>query len=287
MKFAVIPNKLKDTDLTITKRIIDMLVELDQEAYLLKEDALLIDKAIHVIEYEQLSTVDFVVVLGGDGTILSTSRQVVEYEVPLLGINLGRLGFLAEVEIDHIKQAFKKIIKGEYTIEERMMLKINYCSKNACSKLFTALNDVVVTRGAFSRMVDLKIYINNKFIDNFTADGVIVSTPTGSTAYNLSAGGPILSPITEMMVITPICPHSLYVRSIVVSSMDHIQIIIGSDAQIKEEEIMLTIDGQTGFKLNYKDEINITKADKYTKLVKTTDNNFYDILREKMFKIRK
>ncbi|WP_105618121.1 NAD(+)/NADH kinase [Vallitalea okinawensis] len=283
MKFVVMPNKSKDKDYRITKQILVLLKDLNQEAYVLTEDARIMDEQVIGIDFGNVINMDVVVVIGGDGTILSTARKVARYQVPLLGVNLGRLGFLAEVEIDNLRESFEKIINNNYEIDERMMLSITSKQERKVQS-HIALNDVVVTKGAFSRMVDLHIYINDRFIDTFTADGVIVSSPTGSTAYNLSAGGPILNPSNEMMVITPICPHSLYIRSIVLSSQDKIRIIIGSNTQQRDSEIMLTIDGQRGFEVGYKDEIVITKAKETAKLIKTTDNNFYDILREKMLR---
>lgn len=283
MKFLVVPNKDKDQELTITHNIMETLKSLDQKVYLLEEEATLMGLDCG-IEESKIPEMDFVVVLGGDGTILNTARKIATHHVPLLGVNLGRLGFLAEVEKDHIKEAFIRIIQGDYHIEKRMMLQIDFKGCNGDCKTYKALNDVVVTRGAFSRMVDLDIYVNDKFIDTFTADGVIVSTPTGSTAYNLSAGGPIISPSTDMMVITPICPHSLYVRSIVVAGDDRIRIVNNTKDRQEVDQVMLTIDGQTGFKLDYQDTIDIAKWEHHVGLVKTTNSNFYDILREKMFK---
>lgn len=283
MKFLIMPNTDKDKDLIITQDIMQVLQDLEQEFFLLKENAMRLDEAYGISD-EEIKDMDIVVVVGGDGTILHTARKIATSHVPMLGVNLGRLGFLAEVEKDHIKEAFVKIIKGHYHLEKRMMLQVDYQSKDGESLSYKALNDVVITRGAFSRMVDLSIYINGQFIDTFTADGVIISTPTGSTAYNLSAGGPIISPSTDMIVITPICPHSLYLRSIVVAADDCIKVVNDTKESEREGQVMLTIDGQTGFSIGYKDEVYISKWNHYIEMVKTTDSNFYDILREKMFK---
>lgn len=283
MKFLIMPNKDKDKDLHITKDIMCTLESLNQKSFLLHEDAKRLNENCG-IEQADIKEMDVVVVLGGDGTILNTARKIATSHVPLLGVNLGRLGFLAEVEKDHIKEAFTKIIQGEYTLEKRMMLKINYEPQEGPQVSYKALNDVVMTRGSFSRMVDLSIYINDQYIDTFTADGVIISTPTGSTAYNLSAGGPIISPSSDMMVITPICPHSLYVRSIIVAAEDTIKVVNDTKDTEREGQVMLTIDGQTGFSIGYKDAMFISKWEHHIEMVKTTDNNFYDILREKMFK---
>lgn len=280
MRFIIVPNYAKDKEYSVTKRIVSILEELEQEVFVLYENNEMALCPWDTALLHQVSTMDIVVVIGGDGTILNTARRVAEFGKPLLGVNLGRLGFLAEVELDDLTESFARIIHGDYDIEKRMMLNVSYKHKDEV-KSFVALNDAVVTRGAFSRMLDLHIHINDRYMDTFTADGVIISSPTGSTAYNLSAGGPILNPSNEMMVITPICPHSLYIRSIVLSSHDKIRIVIGTES---DSDMMLTIDGQTGFKVCYEDEVLITKADHDTLLIKTTANSFYDILREKMLR---
>lgn len=281
MRFVILPNITKDENFQVTHRILNILADLQQEAYLLEDDATYMGIECDTITLPEVATVDMVIVIGGDGTILNAARRVVTYNKPLLGINLGRLGFLAEVEKEDLKGAFKRIINGEYEIDRRMMLKVVYNHEGE-EESFLALNDAVVTRGAFSRMLDLHVHINDRYMDTFTADGVIVASPTGSTAYNLSAGGPILNPSNEMMVITPICPHSLYIRSIVLSSHDEIRIVIGTESD--DGDMMLTIDGQNGFKVCYKDEVIITKSDYETLLVRTSQNSFYDILREKMLR---
>ncbi|NMA83838.1 MAG: NAD(+)/NADH kinase [Epulopiscium sp.] len=240
--------------------------------------------------------VDFLIVLGGDGTILNAARQAAPFCTPILGVNLGKLGFLAEVEEAASFDIVDRILQGQYRVERRMMLDISIISNGQLlPDPFIALNDAVITKGAFSRMIDLHIYVNDEFVNMFSADGIIISTPTGSTGYNLSAGGPILHPSTEMMVITPICPHSLHARSFVVSQDDVVTIRIGGE-RIEEgadlfgeltHEIMLTVDGQLGHRLQGQDEIIIKKSSQYTHLIKASNQSFYDILRKKIVGSRK
>jgi NAD+ kinase len=220
---------------------------------------------------------DFVIVLGGDGTILGTARQASEYETPILGINLGHLGFLAEIEVKDIFKSLEAVFNNEIGIEKRLMLQASIC-KNGSSKDFTALNDVVITRGTLSRIVALKIYIDNSFVTSLRGDGLIIASPTGSTAYSLSAGGPIVSPALSAITLTPICPHSFSNRSIVISSSETVRVdLIGDDS-----DAYLTIDGQVGNKIEGGESIIIKKAKHTTNLVKLYNSSFYDVLREKL-----
>lgn len=286
-KILIIPNPSKDVGFEITNKIIRYIENKGHDIYILND--LLPEHKDISIDKEQISDdFDCAIVLGGDGTILSTARDICKYDIPILGVNMGRLGYLAEVEQKYVEKALNKIFNDEYYIENRMMLRVVIKKKESTDVIESiALNDAVISKGAFSRMIELNTYINNKFIDVFRADGIIISTPTGSTAYNLSAGGPILNPSNEMMAITPICPHSLFERSIVISSEEEIMLTINNYAQSNEDEIMLTIDGQEGYKIHPEDEIILSRSEYYTKLIKTSETSFYDILREKMFKVRK
>ncbi|MBA1337028.1 MAG: NAD kinase [Firmicutes bacterium] len=221
---------------------------------------------------------DFIIVLGGDGTLLSVARQVTWYETPILGVNVGHLGFLTELELENIYEGIEKIYRGEYRVDKRMMLEAVAVKNNMITESFSALNDVVITKGSFSRIVQLKTFVNNRYIETYPADGLIISSPTGSTAYSLSAGGPILSPDVSGMVITPISPHTLNSRSIVISDKEEVKVEIVGD----QNDVMLTIDGQQGYKLKTGDIIIVRKAEFSANMIRLTDRNFYDVLRTKL-----
>jgi len=241
---------------------------------------------------------DFVVVLGGDGTMLNAASIAATHDIPLLGINMGRLGYLTDVDMPEAFCSIEKVLKGEYKEEKRMMLSANIIGQpgsmseqfqmrasngealgdNHLDKSLLALNDVVVASAMSYKMVSAEIWINGKYIDTYRADGIIVSTPTGSTAYNLSAGGPILEPTGEMMIITLICPHLIHARPYVISASDTISITINGKATA-------IIDGQIADKLFDGSKITISKSEFSTRIMRTTSLGFYDILRQKMMRL--
>jgi len=223
-------------------------------------------------------TVDLVVVLGGDGTLLGAARKVGHYGLPILGINLGGLGFLTEIPVEMLYQDMEKVINGEISIEPRLMLQASVLRNGEEKCRFTVLNDVVINKGALARIIDLRVSVDNHFLTTFRADGLIVSTPTGSTGYNLSAGGPILYPDLEALILTPICPFTLTHRPIIVPDTSVIDVQMGENS----EEVILTFDGQVGFDLVDNDRVIISKSEKKLKLIKSPDQDYYDILRTKL-----
>ncbi len=274
-----IVNLSKESAATIAKQVVKWLDENNINVFLNKETA----NSLSLPQYgvntdDMINRVECVLVLGGDGTLLNAARSIAGKNLPLLGINLGHLGFLTELEVDKLFLGLKELISGHYAIEERLMLEAKVIRQGEMAGVFNALNDMVVTKGAFSRMIKMKTYIDNEFLENYPADGLIISSPTGSTAYSLSAGGPIVSPDLDVIIITPICPHTLYARPVVISHNQKVRVIIAS----KTDEVMLTVDGQDGFKLKQDDEIIIAKSQLTTKLIKLRNRSFYDILREKL-----
>lgn len=223
-------------------------------------------------------------VLGGDGTLIHAARDYVDKDIPLLGINLGTLGFLTSVEKDEIYAGLDCLIAGQYTVERRMLLSGRVLYHGTYIQSDLALNDIIVTRSGFSRLVETKLAVNDQIVDVYAGDGVIISTPTGSTGYNLSAGGPVVFPETELMVITPICPHSLSARSIVVSASDRIRVEIGRRRKSQQEEALVTYDGQTVVELESGDSIDICRSQAYVRLIKIGQKSFYEILRNKIGK---
>ena len=223
-------------------------------------------------------TVDLVVVLGGDGTLLGAARKVGHYGLPILGINLGGLGFLTEIPVEMLYQDMEKVINGEISVEPRLMLQARVLRNGEEKCRFTVLNDVVINKGALARIIDLRVSVDNHFLTTFRADGLIVSTPTGSTGYNLSAGGPILYPDLEALILTPICPFTLTHRPIIVPDTSVIDVQMGENS----EEVVLTFDGQVGFDLVDNDRVVISKSEKKLKLIKSPDQDYYDIIRTKL-----
>lgn len=282
-KFVIIPNLTKDKELETTKLIVNWLEKKNCKIYLSANIASFIDKEKYACtEKELYRNAECAIVLGGDGTILNTARSLVKYDLPILGVNLGHLGFLAEVEKKDALNTLSKIIDGDYYIQRRMMIDVKKKTKDKEEIIGVALNDIVIARTSISRLTKYSIYVNDGHVDNYSADGIIVSTPTGSTAYNLSAGGPILDPQNEMMVITPICPHTLMSRSIVLSKNDIVKITLQENNKTFTDDIMLTIDGQESVKVDEDDKIIISNSYRCAKLVTCNKNGFYKILRKKL-----
>lgn len=201
--------------------------------------------------------IECVLVLGGDGTLLQAARELLQRHIPLLGINLGTLGFLTSAEKSELPKCLDSVLDDSCSIDERMMLEGVAYHGSEKIQMNIALNDVIIARAGFSRLVELKIYVNGELLSIYNADGIIVSTPTGSTGYSLSAGGPIIFPQTNVIVITPICPHSLQARSLVVSGENRIMIEIGRRRKTQKEEAMVTFDGRSAQELETGDRIEI------------------------------
>ncbi|MCX8028302.1 MAG: NAD(+)/NADH kinase [Thermodesulfovibrionales bacterium] len=224
------------------------------------------------------SVSDVIIVLGGDGTLLSAARAIGDKEIPIVGINLGSLGFLTEINKDGVREIIDMIIHNKARFEKRMMLNAVVHRDGKDIEAFSVLNDVVFNKGALARIIDMQTYVNNSYLTTFRGDGLIVSTPTGSTAYSLSAGGPILYPTLENILITPICPHTLTNRPIVLPPDVVVTVTLKSESQ----DVFLTLDGQVGFALKKDDSVNITSARFKTVLITPQNRDFFDILRTKL-----
>lgn len=276
----VIPNQFKDKGFKITLKVVSWLMEKGNRVYLpddLAEHEKL--QGLDFMDISQVCHIDYGLVLGGDGTIIQTSRNLIDHEIPLLGINLGNLGFLAEIELSDLENALEAFDNGDFIIEERMMI----CAKHDHGEsLGVALNDIVISRQSISRMIGFDVHVNDQFVNSYRADGVIISTPTGSTAYNLSAGGPIISPNNEVIVMTPICPHSLTARSIVLSGEDEVKLTFKHAKNKHVDDLIVTIDGQEATRIYKDDTIVIKKATQKVELMRLVNNNFFEILRRKL-----
>ena len=229
---------------------------------------------------EKLKDVELVICVGGDGTFLQCVRLAYPLDLPVLGVNTGRLGFLTDVERDDVDDAVKRLINDDYDIQERMMLKLELTSEKHGSVSSFALNDIVVKGQSLSRIVDLSLYLNNEFIDNIPGDGVVISSPTGSTAYSLAAGGPIVEPEMDALVVTPICPHLLYSRSFVIDGSSRVRLLVDDD---NRNDPLVTVDGKEGYPVTSGDVIEILKAEKNLKVIKLHYNNFYSVLCGKLY----
>lgn len=277
-KVGIFLNLAKDQAISVAKDIIAWLEKHQIELVLDRAGAEALGYPLARAEETLYRDVDCLLVLGGDGTLLSCARAVAGGNVPLLGINLGQLGFLTETEIPGIIQTLDNLLRGEYQIEERIMLQAQVVRENKIIEDFLSLNDVVITKGAFARLIKLGIYINDEYISTYPADGLIISSPTGSTAYSLSAGGPIVAPNLDLMVITPICPHTLNSRPLVISAANQVKV----DLKSNQGEVMLTLDGQHGFFLQPGDEVLVQRADATAKFIKLKGRSFFEVLRAKL-----
>jgi NAD+ kinase len=234
---------------------------------------------IEVIPEEELrQKVDLILVLGGDGTMIATARMLGDCEVPVIGVNYGGLGYLAEFRIDELFTALESILAGDYKLEQRVMLAVELRRGDELVTKNRVLNDVVMNKSALARIIHIETYLNDQFVNSFRADGLIVSTPTGSTAYNLSAGGPIIFPTMNTVVITPICPFTLSNRPIVVPDDSVIEIRLMTE----KEDVALTLDGQVGFPIQARDRVIIRKSNTTFNLVQPKNRNYFDLLRDKL-----
>ena len=281
-KFFIIANRIKDPDLMIAGKIKDKIEQLGGECviqHLAHADG---EGGYKYTDPAQVpGDVDCVLVLGGDGTVLQASRDLVKRNIPLFGINLGTLGYLAEIGKEDVEQALGKLTADEYLLEKRMMLEGNVFRSGKQAISDVALNDIVISRSGKLRVMDYHIFVNGRFLNSYSADGIIISTPTGSTAYNLSAGGPIVSPSASMILITPIAPHTLTARSVILPDDVTVKIEIGERAG-NDESAEATFDGDASVEMKCRDYIEIRKSDRTVQFVKIDQVSFLEILRRKM-----
>jgi NAD+ kinase len=222
--------------------------------------------------------VEMIIVLGGDGTLLSVARQAWNKNIPILGVNLGGLGFLTEITLDELYPVLERVVRDDFEVNEREVLNARVIRRGEQIAKFIVLNDAVINKGALARIIDLETTINGEYLSTFRSDGLIISTPTGSTAYNLSAGGPIVYPSLHTIIITPICPHTLTIRPIIIPDDVKIRALLKS----RDEEVTLTLDGQQGFTLEFEDVVEVEKAEGHILLIKSPYRHYFKLLREKL-----
>lgn len=277
--FYIIPNRSKDVNLEIANEI-----KREFESKSEKVSVVICDSAQYGKELHRCIPADTecILVLGGDGTLLQTAKETVHLGIPLLGINLGTLGYLAEVEPAGIPTAAEQLIADRYVIEERMMLQGSVIKGGICAKEDIALNDVVLSRRGDLQIVGYRVYVNGLFLNDFYADGIIISTPTGSTGYNLSAGGSIVEPKANLMVLTPVCPHTLNTRSIMLSPEDNVEVELLPPKGEKQVEVGVYFDGGSCEILEAGNRVAVSRSKEVTKILKLSDVGFLEVLQKKM-----
>ena len=280
-KVAILPNVQKDKGLETTKRLVNYLLDKGCEPQLSQKVAELAEMPQYARAEEDLYRYsDLLISLGGDGTLLGIGRRTARFDKPILGINLGTLGFLTAEEKTHAEAAIDKVLSGEYKLEKRMMLECSIAKGDERTSGIIALNDICITRGNLYKILEFHVYVNDEYVDTLLADGVIICTPTGSTAYNLSAGGPVLKADAEIIAITPISPHTLTSRPIVVSAEDTVTVEVRPSRE--DTPFMVSADGQDNFTLTGRNVVQIRKAEACTTIIKTKPQSFYDVLRHKL-----
>lgn len=281
-RFLVRTNESKDKGFEVTNIIKNFLEKNGKEVVIEVMD----DKKIYGKEeaasFSSGNRPDAAIILGGDGTMLRAARDFVEEEIPLLGVNLGSLGYLAEVEQANVENALQKLLDGEYFIEERMMLEGTILRDGQIVAQTKALNDISVLKSLPYRAINFDVYVNGQFLKNYGADGIIISTPTGSTGYNLSAGGPIVEPCADLLVLTPVCPHTLASRSIILAGEDEVLIEIKEAKNGGEQAAFAMSDGAAHFDLKTGDTFVMNRSEQRTRIIKLNKVSFLEILQRKM-----
>ncbi len=244
----------------------------------LVEDGVVRGAGVSCTKKQLAAKADLIISLGGDGTLLNIAPLVERPDVPILGVNLGGLGFITEVAVDELESVLAKTLEGDYEVEKRMTLEVRVNTKNGKLRKFRVLNDAVIAKGARSRIIDLETYVGDDYLCTYRADGLIISTPTGSTAYSLAAGGPILEPALGAIILSPICPHTLTNRPIVVPNKSTIQVTLRSFG----DTVILIPDGQPGVRLNNGDQVEARDFGLPVSLIKLPSRSYYEILRNKL-----
>jgi NAD+ kinase len=276
-KIGIIAKGNKPEAVQVVKELVGWLTDHKVECFIEPEMAQSVSNPSLDKEKMPLA-VDMVVVLGGDGTLLAAARTLQKRRVPLLGVNLGGLGFLTEITLNELYPMLEQILRGNYKTDERMLLEVRVWRKEQVIDEFTVLNDVVINKGALARIIELETSVDQAYLTTFRADGLIISTPTGSTGYSLSAGGPIVYPSLQSIIITPICPHNLTNRPIIVPKEAVITVTLCSG----DAEVFLTLDGQVGFNMKLQDRMEVKKGEGCISLIKSPSRGYFEVLRAKL-----
>lgn len=278
--FMVVTNRWKDPNLEMTEEIRRYL-EKAGCSVTVYADEIMAEEWKAILEQEKEKAAGMLV-LGGDGTLLRAARDTVESKIPVLGINLGTLGYLTEVEQSNLKPALQQLVDGDYTLEERMLLSGQVIRDGQQIMDTRALNDITITRNGRLQMLYFQIFVNGKLLKEYHADGIIIATPTGSTGYNLSAGGPIVEPSAKVTLLTPICAHTLQTRSVILRAEDKIVIRIREREGREAQPMEVCFDGNRNLMLKPGDEVHITQSNMITSIIKLKETSFLDVLNRKM-----
>ena len=276
---GIIANKGKPEARIVARELLYLLESRDAQVVLDENIASEVGRADLSASVEEMGRrADLICVLGGDGTLLGIARQLAGCSIPILGINLGTLGFLSEAEPEHLPHAVDNLLSGKYDVQQRTMLEATLVRKGQALGTYTAMNDIGIAKGSFCRIIQCAVYLDDDYVGTFSGDGVIVSTPTGSTAYSLSAGGPIVAPNVDMLLLTPVAPHSLTARPMVLGANQTIRV----EVDAVHQEMGLSIDGQFGYRLEGGDQIFIKKSPHITPLIKWKKGGFFEAIRTKL-----
>lgn len=282
-KFFIIANRQKDKELKTARKVEAYLNSKGKSCILREETSEQKARSNHYTDVEKIpKDVECIIVIGGDGTLLQAARDVVNRQIPLLGINMGTLGYLAEIDRSSIDGALNHLMLDEYTIEKRMMLNGKVYHKEELIAEDVALNDIVIGRDGPLHVTRFHNYVNGEFLNSYTADGIIIATATGSTGYSLSAGGPIVSPETNILIMTPVAPHTLNTRSVIFPAEDEITVEIGEGSQGCEAKAVVSFDGDTNVPMSTADRVAIRRSVKDTQIIKISNISFLEVLRRKM-----
>lgn len=278
-RFCIITNRHKDKELQTMKKIQTFLEANGKQCSVQFADS---NREGRYTDAAEISDdTDCILVLGGDGTLLQAARDIIDKDIPLLGVNLGSLGYLAEIEQGGLDAVLPKLLEGQFEIEPRMMIEGSVLREGKTVEEGYALNDIIVTRSASFQIIHYHIFVNGQFLNSYYADGIIISTPTGSTGYNLSAGGPIVEPGAKLILLTPICPHTLVSRSIVLSAEDCIEVEIAAGKDGSRQQVEVNFDGSRRVVLYTGDRIAVKRSEKETKIMKISSVSFLETLHKK------
>ncbi|MDC0205844.1 NAD(+)/NADH kinase [Nitrospinae bacterium] len=279
-KVGIFCKQKPNVDAKIVSKLTFWLESKSCAVYLEPNTADLIGKTSHLSKEEVAAQTDLLIVLGGDGTLLNVAGFAHPHEVPILGVNLGSLGFLTETTMENLYPTLEKVLDRKCEIENRMLLNASVLRNGKNIEDFNVLNDIVINKGALARILNLKVFVDDQYMTSYRADGLIIASPTGSTAYSLSAGGPIIHPSMHALVLSPICPFALTNRPIVVPDSSVIRVQLTT--RNADEDVRITLDGQTGYSIKSGDILEAKKADIPVKLIQAPGKNYYQLLRKKL-----
>jgi NAD+ kinase len=276
-RIGIIAKVNKPEAIPVVKELVGWLKDRKVECFV---DAAIAKAVSHpaLDKQEMAGAVEMVVVLGGDGTLLAAARALQKKQVPILGVNLGGLGFLTEITLAELYPMLEAILHGDYKTDERMLLEARVWRKEKVVDTFQVLNDVVINKGALARIIELETSVDQAYLTTFRSDGLIISTPAGSTGYSLSAGGPIVYPSLQSIIITPICPHTMTNRPLIVPK----EAVINVTLRSADQEVFLTLDGQVGFKMELRDRVEVKKGEGAVRLIKSPARGYFEVLRQKL-----